>query len=237
MSDVGRDVRDKGGGGTADAMGFGDALGDGPPISATVSLDPVSSAPKPDIERHRRRGATRRGWVLERRLVALLLAAVLFRGCAGFGRGIEDSANWSTEPGSRLCEIGAILDRLPSPDGAWEAVAYARSCRFGPWSGQTMTNMGVRLVSTRAPFRTETMFEMAGGTHVYDRPYLAWTAPDVVKVTVMSHPREVEAFDFEGVHMDLRVDPDDPAIVAAKRAWRLGYRPVPLGPDRAGEAH
>ena len=177
-----------------------------------------------------------RGWAFERRLGALLLAVLMLRGCAGFGRGVEDSANWSTEPGSRLCEIGEILDRLPSPDGAWEAVAYARSCRFGPWSGQTMTNTGVRLVSARDRSRAKTLFEMVGGTHVYNRPYLAWTAPNVVKVTVMRQPRQVEAFDFEGVHMDLHVDPDDPAILAAERAWKLGYRPLPLGLDRAGEA-
>lgn len=163
------------------------------------------------------------GWVFERRLIGLVLAAFVLRACIVPWPGDEASADQSAEPGTRLCDSGEIIDRLPSPDGAWEAVAYARSCRFGPLSGQTTTKIGVRLVSTRGPSRVGTVFERLGGESGYDRPFLAWTAPSVLDVVVERPPSEVETLDFDGVHVDLRVDPDDPEIVAAKADWERMY--------------
>lgn len=165
------------------------------------------------------RAPTGRGWAFERRLVGLVLAAFVLRACFVPWPGDEASADESAEPGTSLCETGRTLDRVPSPNGVWEAVVYRRTCRIGPLSGQTVTDNGLRLVSARDRSRAQVIFEESGSGEEYDRPFLAWTAPDIVRVTIQSPPLDVKTRDFDGVH----VDPDDPEIVAAKADWERRY--------------
>lgn len=74
------------------------------------------------------------------------------------------------------------------------------------------------------------------GGRDYVRPFLAWTAPGVLKVTVAKAPMRVMALDFDGVHVDLRVDPDDPVIKAAVAEWRRSVG-LPPEPERKDGAH
>ena len=85
----------------------------------------------------------------------------------------------------------------------------------------------VRLVSARDPARTVVLLGVDTGGHEDERPRLAWTAPDVLQVTVYDHSYlKVLTRGFGGVRVDLRYDPDDPADRAAWRRER-GMSPDP----------
>lgn len=119
----------------------------------------------------------------------------------------------------------AIVARMPSPDGAWEAKVDETACLYGFGVGAVVA--GVHLVSTRDPARTADLLGVDTGGHEDERPRLAWTAPDVLQVTVYDHSfLKVLTRRFDGVRVDLRYDPDDPADRAA---WRRehGISPEP----------
>lgn len=119
----------------------------------------------------------------------------------------------------------AIVARLPSPDGAWEAVLDQSTCPVG--LGGASIVAGVNLVSMRDPARTADLLGVDTGGHHDERPRLAWTAPDVLQVTVYDRSYlKVLTREFGGVRVDLRFDPDDPADRAA---WRRehGMSPEP----------
>ena len=119
------------------------------------------------------------------------------------------------EVGGDSCEV-AIVGRVSSPDGAWDAVLNEATCPVG-LGGMDITT-GVHLVSTRDPARTVVLLGVDTGGHEDERPRLAWTAPDVLQVTVYDHSYlKVLTRGFGGVRVDLRYDPDDPADRAA---WR-----------------
>ena len=130
----------------------------------------------------------------------------------------------ATEDWRDTCEH-AILTRVPSPDGAWEARVDEATCEVGPWMMDITAE--VHLVSTRDPARFAVLLGVDTGGHEKERPRLAWTAPDVLQVTVPNRSfLKVLMREFDGVRMDLRFDPDDPADRAA---WRLkhGMSPNP----------
>ena len=113
----------------------------------------------------------------------------------------------------------AIVARVPSPDGAWEARVDETACLYG--MGVGAVTAGVNLVSTRDPARTAVLLGVDTGGHDDERPRLAWTAPDVIQVTVYDRSYlKVLTRGFGGVRVDLRYDPDDPADRAA---WRRGH--------------
>jgi len=129
------------------------------------------------------------------------------------------AAAWAvTGDGKDTCEH-AIVARVPSPDGAWEARVDEAVCLFGFGVGAVVA--GVHLVSTRDPARSTDLLGVDTGAHEDDRPRLAWTAPDVLQVTVPNRSfLKVLTRQFDGVRVDLRFDPDDPADRAA---WRRKY--------------
>jgi len=138
-----------------------------------------------------------------------LLAVVLIRVC-----------------GRDTCE-DVIVARVPSPDGAWEARVNESTCEVGPWMMDITA--GVDLVSTRDPARSAVLLGVDTGGHEDERPRLVWTAPDVLQVTVYDHSYlKVLMRQFDGVRVDLRFDPDDPADRAA---WRREHGMSPE-PDR-----
>jgi len=123
-----------------------------------------------------------------------------------------------TGDGKDTCEH-AIVARVPSPDGAWEARVDEAVCLFGFGVGAVVA--GVHLVSTRDPARSVDLLGVDTGAHEDERPRLAWTAPDVLQVTVPNRSfLKVLTRQFDGVRVDLRFDPDDPADRAA---WRRKY--------------
>jgi hypothetical protein len=124
----------------------------------------------------------------------------------------------ATENWRDTCEH-AILTRMPSPDGAWEARVDEDVCMFGLGGGAVVA--GVQLVSTRDPARSADLLGVQTGGHEDERPRIAWTAPDVLQVTVPNRSfLKVLMREFDGVRVDLRFDPDDPADRAA---WRRKY--------------
>lgn len=154
----------------------------------------------------------------------LLAAAVLWFAVAAAVRGDGDG---------KACENPPVVARQTSPDGAWEAVVVEAVCHFAPAAGVTTITASVRLVSTRDPSLAGRILDVDTGGRDYMRPFLTWTAPDVLKVTVVKAPMKVMALDLDGVHVDLRVDPSDSAIQAAVAEW---YRGVGPPPERKHEA-
>jgi len=133
---------------------------------------------------------------------------------------------WDVRHGVAPCEE-TIVARLPSPDGAWEAVLDQSTCPVG--LGGASIVAGVNLVSTRDPARTAVLLGVDTGGHEDERPRLVWTAPDILQVTVYDHSYLwVVKRQFGGVRLDLRYDPDDPADRAA---WRREHGMSPE-PDR-----
>ena len=113
----------------------------------------------------------------------------------------------------------AIVARVLSPNGAWEARVDESVCLFGFGVGAVVA--GVHLVSTRGPARFADLLGVDTGAHEDERPRLLWTAPDVLQVTVPNRSfLKVLMREFDGVWVDLRFDPDDPADRAA---WRRKY--------------
>ncbi len=96
-------------------------------------------------------------------------------------------------------------------------------CLFGFGVGAVVA--GVHLVSTRAPARSTDLLGVDTGAHKDERPRLAWTAPDVLQVTVPNRSfLKVLTRQFGSVRVDLRFDPDHPADRAA---WRRKYGMLP----------
>lgn len=123
-----------------------------------------------------------------------------------------------TGDGRNICEH-AIIARVPSPDGAWEARVDEDVCLFGFGTGAVVA--GVQLVSTRDLARSADLLGVQTGAHEDERPRVVWTAPDVLQVTVHDHSYlKVLTRQFDGVRVDLRFDPDDSADRAA---WRRAH--------------
>ena len=166
-------------------------------------------------------------------LVALSLASVAL--LVSFGAMLA-SAAWPALLGTLLaiaagdgkdaCEE-AIVARVSSPDGMWEARVDEIACLYGMGVGAVTAGGG--LVSTRDPARTAVLLGVDTGGHGDERPRLAWTAPDVLQVTVYDHSYlKVLTRGFGGVRLDLRYDPDDPADRAAwRRAHGMSPEPGP----------
>lgn len=107
-----------------------------------------------------------------------------------------------------------IITRVPSPDGAWEARVDEDVCMFGLGGGAVIA--GVQLVSTRDPARSADLLGVQTGGHEDERPRIAWTAPDILQVTIPNFLYlKVLMRQFDGVRVELRFDPDDPAERAA----------------------
>lgn len=131
---------------------------------------------------------------------------------------------WDARHGVAPCEE-AVVARLPSPGGAWEAVLDQSICPVGLGGASIVAR--VNLVSTRDPARTAVLLGVDTGGHDDGRPRLVWTAPDVLQVTVYDRSYlNVLTREFGGVRVDLRYDPDNPANRAA---WRRehGMSPEP----------
>jgi hypothetical protein len=110
----------------------------------------------------------------------------------------------------------AILDRLPSPDGAWVAVIDEDTCDVGLLAMTDIT-AGVHLVSTKPPLRDIAVLGVDTGGHDDDRPRVGWSAPDVLRATVgLRSILKVLTRQVEGVRVNVQFDPDDPA---ARAAW------------------
>ena len=127
------------------------------------------------------------------------------------------------------CEHATVA-RVPSPDGAWEARVDEAVCLFGFGTGAVVA--GVHLVSTRDPARFADLLGVDTGAHEDERPRLAWTAPDVLQVTVPNRSfLKVLTREFDGVRVDLRFDPDDPAERAAWLRQLRQYDNMSPDPD------
>ena len=170
-----------------------------------------------------------RFWPFVRRLrpVRLLLAAAAI----WFAVATQIKANRERE----ACENPPVIARQTSPDGTWEATVVEAICHFAPAAGMTTITASVRLVSTRASSPVGRILAVDTGGRDYNRPFLTWTAPKTLRVVTSRPPFEVTELDFAGMHVDLHVDPDDPAIQAAVAEWRRGAGLSP-GPDRKDEA-
>ena len=128
----------------------------------------------------------------------------------------------------KTCENPPVVTRQTSPDGAWEATVVEAVRHFAPAAGMTTITASVRLVSTRDASPTGRILDVDTGGRDYMRPFLTWTAPDILKVTVAKAPVEVMALGLDGVHMDSHVDLDAPVI---KAAVAERYRGVGLPPE------
>lgn len=102
-----------------------------------------------------------------------------------------------------------------SPDGAWKAVVDETVVEPG-FGGASITDE-VDVVSTRDPPRRAEVLGVDTGGHDEDRPRIAWTGLNILRVTIdnLSYVTP-HRLDYEDVAIDLRFDPDDPP---ARAAW------------------
>ena len=131
-----------------------------------------------------------------------------------------------------LTPIGEIL----SPDGNWMARIEETDYEPG-WGGGGVVIASVKLASTSDPAEVADVLSVDTGGADSNRPHVAWAAANILQVTaanlsyVTVHRRE-----YDGVHVDLRFDPDD----AATRAAWLKWLDAPIGHPtsvRIAEAH
>ena len=123
-----------------------------------------------------------------------------------------------------------VLDRLPSPDGEWFAVNEQFTCN----TVESDIGGGVRLVTTKRPLRDIRLLVVdTGGYADQQRPYIAWSAPNVLRVTLPLHSLlHIPTRQADGVHVDIHFDPDDPA---ARAAWLKQTDQSPDPPADAGK--
>jgi len=123
-------------------------------------------------------------------------------------------ATWKICNAICVCHTREVLARLPSPTGAWTAILSENTAE-GLLS--TAFSADVELISRERPYRSIAVLGV--DTHGRDnlRPGIAWSAPDVLRVTVpnLSVLRLLNRH-ADGVQVDIQFDPDDPA---ARAAW------------------
>lgn len=120
----------------------------------------------------------------------------------------------------------AILDRVPSPDGAWIAVIGEDTCDLGVLAVTDIT-AGVNLVTTRPTLRNIDVLGVDTSGGVGWRPRVAWSAPDALRVTVpLRSILKVLTRHAGRVRVDVQFDPDDPL---ARAAW---LKQTGLPPDQ-----
>jgi hypothetical protein len=104
-----------------------------------------------------------------------------------------------------------VLDRLPSPDGAWVAVMHEVDSEVG-MGGDSITAT-VHLVKTTPPFRDIDLLGVDTGGDASNRPRVAWSAPNGLQVTVgLSDYLDFRNRSVEGLQVDVRFDSDDPRL-------------------------
>jgi len=86
---------------------------------------------------------------------------------------------------------------------------------------------------TKPPFREIQVLGVDTGGHEDERPVIAWSAPNVLRVTVPLHSLlNILTRQADGVHVDIHFDPDDPA---ARAAWLKQTDQSPDPSDDAGK--
>ena len=124
-------------------------------------------------------------------------------------------ALWKLGEPEQLGCTDVVLDRLPSPDGAWVAVIDESHCE-AEMGGDTIA-AGVDLVSTKPPFQDIELLGVDTGGHNEERPHVAWSGPNMLRVTVGLYSYlKVLTRKAEGVQVEVHFDPDNPA---ARAAW------------------
>jgi len=109
-----------------------------------------------------------------------------------------------------------VLDRLPSPDGSWVAVIDEDTCDVGLLAMTDIT-AGVHLLTTKPPLRDIDVLGVDTGGNDSERPRVAWSAPNVLRVTVFQYAiLKVLTRQAEGIQVDVHFDPVDPA---ARAIW------------------
>lgn len=120
----------------------------------------------------------------------------------------------------------ATIERLPSPDGRLVAIIEEYTCDVG--IGGDAITAGVHLRTATQPFREIVLLGVDTGGYAEDRPIIAWSAPNVLRVTVpMESFLKILTRHAEGVRVDLHFDPDDPT---GRAAWlkEIGHSPDPV---------
>ena len=108
-----------------------------------------------------------------------------------------------------------LVTETTSPNQIWKAQVIESLCES---TVVTYINVGVHLVSTKSSGEGKDILGVDTGGNIRERPRIAWTAPGVLQVTVPNISYlKVLTREFDGVRIDLRYDPDDPA---ARAAWR-----------------
>jgi hypothetical protein len=115
-----------------------------------------------------------------------------------------------------------VLVRLPSPTGAWTAVVSEDTVEGISTTG---ISAAVELISSEHPAQSTELLGVDTSGHNEQRPRIAWSAPNVLRVTVpnLSYLKVLTRH-ADGVDVDLHFDPDDPA---ARAEWlkRTGRSP------------
>ncbi len=114
----------------------------------------------------------------------------------------------------KACET-KILQQLQSPDGAWSAVLQEKGCDFGFGTGSNDTT--IRLTSLAHPDQsTELVFYddyLRDDEHIG----LAWSDSHMLRITLpLFSDMKILTQEADGVRVDIKFNPDDPA---ARAAW------------------
>jgi hypothetical protein len=95
--------------------------------------------------------------------------------------------------------------------------------------GMTFIAADVHLVTTKPPIRDSVLLTVETGGQDNERPIVAWSEPNVLRVTVPLYSfSKIVTRQAEGVRMDVRFHPDDPP---ARAAWLAKLRLPPDPPE------
>ena len=99
------------------------------------------------------------------------------------------------------------VTEIASPNGAWKA-SVVDWLYENPWV--THITSDVQLLSVRDVTRSADILGVGTGGLDDERPRIAWTAPDVLQVTISdrTHPK-VGTLEYDAIRIDLCYDPND----------------------------
>jgi hypothetical protein len=110
-----------------------------------------------------------------------------------------------------------VIERLPSPDGAWIVVNNERISDADS-SAETEIVDWIRLISTKSPYKEIDLFQVDTGGNVSERPHIVWFSPNILQITLpladylrADYSRRYNRL-VQGIYLDIRFDPDSPVV-------------------------
>ena len=105
--------------------------------------------------------------------------------------------------------VHTVIDRLPSPDGAWIASLVEDRCDVGFFASDI--TVGIDLSPSHDPSRTFDVLGVDTGGHKEERPQFSWSGPKSLDVIAQPEYLKILTQDVEDIHVNVQRLPPPPS--------------------------